>query len=456
MKTETVLTSRLLSCLHASVLAVLACLTIPNDAVRADEENQERTQSNQATRWQQEAVEFARIMSHVQWSPVAQGMPKRKGFFEQGKRYTGVPYSSVKWVGRYIGFDIYLKTFLAAVENPESVLYTENLEGRVSNAECYYGKVCSSYTSYALQCGIWYLSRLHAPPYREGAVVVEDQSAQSTRVGDLIFTPPKSIPGGSHIEIVTGVTRDDQGTVTHVRVEESRPPTTMNTNRTAADFDSHLASKNRMLCRITDFDAWRGGNRADRFLFPNYAEDSATPTINRVLLLDRGDWVPYSKGQVVKFNLMDRDKKGIRSLVIKRGGVLVEEIPKVKGGVIERSFEICGDYTAHCILQDGSISQACEFSVCDLKLTLPTQAVSLGQSWQLGFLSDNMKVIMVYFRSNQNSYAQGMIYPTDEDRANGKVKVPADLLTDKGKSQAWLIGENRYGRLKVRKEFVIE
>ena len=116
-----------------------------------------------STAWQEKAVEYARIMSRVKWTPVAGGMPMRGGYFEEGTEYTGVPYSSVKSVGRYIGFDIFLKTFLAAVENPHSVLYTENLYGEVKNAECYYGKVCSSYTSYALQCGIWYVSR-HSRP----------------------------------------------------------------------------------------------------------------------------------------------------------------------------------------------------------------------------------------------------------------------------------------------------
>ena len=116
-----------------------------------------------ADSWQAKSVDYARIMSRVKWTPVTKGMPKRGGYFEPGKEYTGVPYSSVKHVGRYIGFDIFLKTFLAAVENPKSVLYTENLHKKVSNAECYYGKVCSSYTSYALQCGIWYVSKQHGP-----------------------------------------------------------------------------------------------------------------------------------------------------------------------------------------------------------------------------------------------------------------------------------------------------
>ena len=60
--------------------------------------------------WQEQAVEYARIMSRVKWTAVAGGMPNRRGgYFEEGTEYTGVPYSSVKAVGRCIGFDIYLK-----------------------------------------------------------------------------------------------------------------------------------------------------------------------------------------------------------------------------------------------------------------------------------------------------------------------------------------------------------
>ncbi len=431
-------------------LASSICLQCYSDG---GETTPKKTGDVSSTAWQENAVEYARIMSRVKWTPVADGMPMRGGHFEAGTEYTGVPYSSVKSVGRYIGFDIFLKTFLAAVENPHSVLYTENLNGEVRNAECYYGKVCSSYTSYALQCGIWYVSRLHTPPYRNGVTLVEPQSAQSARVGDIIFTPPRP---GSHVEIVTAVTRNRDGRVTHVRVEESRPPTTKNTNRSAADFNSHLASNSRRLYRITDLDAWREGNRAETFLFPNYAEDSATPVINRVLLLDRGDWVPYHKGQAVKFNVMDRDAQGVKKLVIKRGDTVVEEIHRPGRAVIQRSFAICGDYTAHCVMSDDSLSQACEFSVCDLDFKLPDDEVIRGESWELEFSSDNMNIIIVYFRSDTNSYGQHMVFPSDEDRRNGRVTIPAEMIADKGKAEVWLIGENKYGRLKVRQEFLVK
>jgi len=405
--------------------------------------------------WQEQAVEYARIMSRVKWTPVAGGMPNRRGgYFEEGTEYTGVPYSSVKSVGRCIGFDIYLKTFLAAVENPHSVLYTENLSGEVSNAATYYGKVCSTFTSYALQCAVPYRSSHHGPEFRDGVVLVEPQSAQAAQPGDVIYTPPATVGGGSHVEIVTAVERSE-GNVTAVRVEDSWPPTTRNLLRKASEFDSHISSRGRRLYRITDFDAWRQQNKAESFLFPNYDEDSATPAINRVLLLDRGDWVPYFKSQAVKFNVMDRDSRGVRTLVVKRGEAVVEEIPVRGRGVIERLFSDCGDYTAHCVMSGGSLSQACEFSVCDLDFSLPVEPPTRDSSWEIKFTAGNLNIITVYLMSPKPPYGRYHLWLTEQDRRHGKVTVPAGLVQDLGPVQVWLIGENKYGRLTRQQEVMI-
>ena len=404
--------------------------------------------------WQDRAVEYARIMSRVKWTPVAESMPNRSGgYFKEGTEYTGVPYSSVKAVGRCIGFDIYLKTFLAAVENPQSVLYTENLSGKVSNAAPYYGKVCSSFTSYGLHCALPYRSSHHGPTFRKGVVLVEPQSAQAAGPGDVIYTPPAKVGGGSHVELVTAVERDGEKVVA-VRVEESWPPTTRNLLRTASKFDSHISTRNRRLFRITDFDAWHEQNKAESFLFPNYEEDSATPAINRVVLLDRGDWVPYFRDQAVKFNVMDRDSQGVKSLVVKRDA-LVEEIALDGRGVIERLFADCGDYTAECVMSDGSLSQACEFSVCDLDFSLPAEAVALAEAWDIQFTAHNLSVIAVRLMNPKPPYYRYIVWPTDEDRRSGKVTVPGDLIQEAGRFQVWVIGENRYGRLTREQEIAI-
>ncbi len=414
----------------------------------------EEVETNSSAR-QERAVEYARIMSRVKWTPVADSMPNRSGgYFEEGTEYTGVPYSSVKTVGRCIGFDIYLKTFLAAVENPQSVLYTENLSGKVSNAAPYYGKVCSSFTSYGLQCALPYRSSHHGPKFRKGVVLVDPQSAQAALPGDVIYTPPAKVGGGSHVELVTAVERDGERVVA-VRVEDSWPPTTRNLLRKASAFDSHISSRNRRLYRVTDSDAWHERNKAESFLFPNYDEDSLTPAINRVLLLDRGDWVPYFKDQAVKFNVMDRDSQGVRSLVVKRGDTTVEEIALDGKGVIGRLFNECGDYTAHCVMSDGSESQACKFSVCDLDFSLPAEAPARDKAWDITFSACNLRVIAVRLMDPTPPYYRSLVWPTNEDRRSGKVTVPAGSIQRAGTLQVWVIGENKYGRLTRQQEVVI-
>lgn len=406
--------------------------------------------------WQERAAAHARLLSQVKWTPVAGTMPNRSGgFFEVGKEKTGVPYSSVRSEGRYIGFDIGLRTFLAAVENPKSVLYTENLTGKVSNAAGYYGSVCSAYTSYALGCGIWEVSRRYGPQISEGIMLVEPQTAQAAQVGDVIYTPHATETSGSHVEMITAVTKDAAGRVISVRVEESRPPTTATTERSAAAFEKHLATRNKQLFRITDREAWRGANRSEPLLFPNYEADAEKPVINRTLLLDLGDWVPYQKGHAVKFHVMDRDQRGVKSLVIRRDGKAVEEIALNGPGEHERTFDTCGDYTAQVIHRDGKASQACEFAVCDLKLTLPEGKAPMNGGWQVQFSTENIKPIVIYLWNEADGYGRHPLFLSDEQRRAGSLTIPANLLKKPGKLQVWLIGEHKLGRLKLRKDITL-
>ncbi len=411
------------------------------------------TQAAESETWQTDASAHARLLSQVQWTPVTGTLPNRGGgFFAAGKTYTGVPYSSVRSEGRYIGFDIGLRTFLAAVENPLSVLYTENLTDKVSNAAAYYGMVCSSYTSYALGCGIWEVSRRYGPGISDGIMLVEPQSADATQVGDVIYTPHATETSGSHVEMVTAVTKDAQGRVISLRVEESRPPTTATTERSAKSFNAHLTARNKQLFRITDRDAWRGTNRSEPLLFPNYEADATPPKINRSLLLDLGDWVPYQKGKAVKFHVMDRGKLGVKSLVIQCGGKAVEEIALDGPGVHERTFQTCGDYTAHVIHKDGVQSQACEFAVCDLDLRLPAESVPMDGGWQVRFSAENIKPIVIYLWNEADSYGRHPLFLTEDQRRAGSLIIPTGLLKKPGKLQVWLIGEHPLGRLKLRKD----
>ncbi len=407
-----------------------------------------------AVDWQTRAVDHARILSQIEWMPVAGGMPVRgSGEFKAGTTYTGVPYSNGGWDGRMIGFDIHLKTFLAAVENPRSVLYTKDLRGQRRNSAAFYGTVCNGFTSYALQAAMQIGSSWHGPDHRKGIELAQPQSSQGAQIGGVLWTR-------GHVEIVTHVTTAPDGAVTHVRVEDSCPPTTRTRNYTAEQFDDYLAQRKATLYRITDHDAWRGENRAERYLFPNYTMDAATATINRVLLLDLGDWVAYRTDQPVTFNIMDRDHQGVKALVIRREGELIEKIAVDGPGLLERTFTRSGDYTAHCIMKDETSSQACEFSVCKLESSLVTEPIVLGKPLEIKFYAENMKAIVVEISEEGDpNYADPLvpysILLSDEHRREGRVVVPADAISRAGKRSVLVTGENRYGRLRDRHVFEV-
>jgi len=174
-----------------------------------------------------------------------------------------------------------------------------------------------------------------------------------------------------------------------------------------------------------------------------------------VLLLDRGDWVPYFKDQAVKFNVMDRDSLGVQSLVVKRGEAVVEQIALPGKCVIERSFSDCGDYTAHCVMRDGSLSPACEFSVCDLDFSPPVETPTRSEPWEIKFTARNLSVMTVQIMNPKPPYHRCHVWLAEQDRRSGKVVVPAGLIRDAGLVQVWLIGENQYGRLTREQEVVI-
>jgi hypothetical protein len=98
------------------------------------------------------ALKRAYQISNIVWTPF-NDVPNNSGFFIAGEPCLGMPYSSVKELDKFIGLEVSFETFMTAIHNPRSVLYTENV--RVVpyhgiNCASYYGVVCSSVVNYAL------------------------------------------------------------------------------------------------------------------------------------------------------------------------------------------------------------------------------------------------------------------------------------------------------------------
>lgn len=170
-----------------------------------------------------ELKEKAMLMNCVEWTP-KKDIPSRYGYFDKNTPVTGLPYSSVKELQKFIGLDVSIYTFLTAVNNPHSLLYTEDvsagnpcyLGGTYNgvNSHTFYGTVCSSFTAYCYGENHNYTSY----NYRNGNVpnysIKKNQSIENISAGDLIWFP-------GHVALITDIKKDQTGEIKKISIYES-------------------------------------------------------------------------------------------------------------------------------------------------------------------------------------------------------------------------------------------
>lgn len=123
----------------------------------------------------------------IEWTPKSP-MPSVSSKFFPDVKVHGIPYSSVKELDKFVGFDVSFHTFMTAVNNPRSVLYTENVvlpPYKGINCSIYYGTVCSAAVCYVLGINFpWSTYMVDSVPLfsKNG-----DSSPYSIEIGDLLW-----------------------------------------------------------------------------------------------------------------------------------------------------------------------------------------------------------------------------------------------------------------------------
>ena len=129
--------------------------------------------------------------------------------FKAGKTYKGIPYSQAVSTG-YVGWDISIKEFLTAVNNPSSKFYSGY--STYSQTAPYYGSDCSGFVSWA-----WDL------PYRCTCTSLLNFSKYigtdytKLQIGDALNNP------NSHVMLVTDLGYDSKGNIVSVEITEQTP-----------------------------------------------------------------------------------------------------------------------------------------------------------------------------------------------------------------------------------------
>lgn len=162
--------------------------------------------SEKASSWGQlNAVNTALQQCRIKWTTTNSGMPSAQN---SGMTKTGLPYSSASMEDGYIGISVSIYTFMCAVKNPNSVLYTEESKGYTGTD--YYGTVCTTVPSSAwnLPC----IVTTRAFPYFEG--VTKKPNFIDLQLGDMILS-------STHAKFITGIIKDEYGRIAYVKASES-------------------------------------------------------------------------------------------------------------------------------------------------------------------------------------------------------------------------------------------
>lgn len=137
-----------------------------------------------------DVLQRAYQMATIEWTPLNPVPKCGGGIYSAGDKTKGVPYSSVKEINTYLFQDVSYHTFMTAVHNPNSVLYTEDIsQAPYHGVNCapYYGAVCSSSVMWALGIQIpYYANQLISHP---DISPIKNQVIDSLKTCDLIWKP---------------------------------------------------------------------------------------------------------------------------------------------------------------------------------------------------------------------------------------------------------------------------
>ena len=258
----------------------------------------------------QNALNRARHLLETRWTPQMElGIQKhspggsylysmRNGKKVQNAQPIPIPYSSTRMLDGLVGVDISIDTFLSAVQNPASIVYTRNIRDfdddafhcTIKNGYFAYGTVCSAFADYVLDLPIHRCTHEWggAPEFIEKL----SPSADSLSLCDTLLTTRPDGHTGGHVRVVTGIARDEQQRVRMVEISEGRTVYPGSKWYPAEEINQVFVD----------------GPKRERLFSYRYLDSVRPPEPRMIdddpsLMLNRGAFSNYHAGEPVEFNI---------------------------------------------------------------------------------------------------------------------------------------------------------
>ena len=343
-------------------------------------------------------TEFERIAAthYAQWTkPVvttAATYPKlntTSDFIPLGHSTPGIIYSSTLRDGTDALWNVNPSTYYSAVQNPASVLYTEDNRGRVSNEAGYYGSVCS--TTALRACGYKYPYNT----YEVNALFTEktDHSIENVEPGDILWT-------SGHVAGVVEVIESSDNVVLGVRIVEQSGHIKAFTIR-SADWETYFTGH------------WTKLYRGD--IDEDFAEAIEYPE-NSSIIFSRGNNTYVTDYSVMQFYIPSASKvymtKDGRTDVYEKTAFPTAEVNGVTVYDLASLFTGVGDYYFHTDVNATDI--------CIKVINHGTVTISGTTATVSGY--ENCKPVIYYVVD---------IYPISEKNSYNFYKAPEGYTSSK-------------------------
>lgn len=370
-------------------------------------------------------------MATLKWTPL-KPVPQSSSTatFPANTEQTGILYSSVAEYDKRVGQDVSFHTFMTAVHNPYSLLYTENVRydysqsayGRryygAKNSGAYYGVVCSGFTSYALDT-IPYPTGVMDDLAEAGIMeVVYDQSANGVKRCDILWME-------GHVMMVKEVWRKN-GVVTRVQICEGYEPRARNRSiMTATTFNSFLASNSIIIYRYKEL--YKNTKYTPSPYVQVGGEEPQTVTYNDDICTFAGDKAAFREGELIYIHCLNLNYP---QMEIYKDDVLLETITladdaraSLTSDELAYAVNLSNDNLTYgmykCRLKNGSTYSAYTyFEIINASVSVDAYDIAT-------YSSVNANAVLWYWQS-YHSAAGAKIYnmtPLDGNNKSGTINV---------------------------------
>ena len=337
----------------------------------------------------------AQQLAKLRWTPVkplpaivSTGIPDVSPyhiFLPAHKPQTGANYAAVGFTNeKYVGTNVSIETFMTALANPNSVLYTRPQHGRSKLAAAYYGTVCSEFASYVL--GLPF--HIDCPQFSvmDEFQHIDPSALENLQLCDLLNEPK------THTAVITGIDRDATGKVVGITVTESTPPRVQITHFLPQEFINWWLGRGYEVLRYKKLHTVT--YTPDPWVHLEGDPELPAPVPNPILLPDFGDKANYRLGETVTLSVFDPDYGEVRII---RNGEPLAILPVGGDGTATFCPDTPGYYQAFAVgARENSLPA--EFCVTEAAVVTDRDTYSEGETVHLTFsceLADTLVGFMV-------------------------------------------------------------